>query len=184
MKEKKRKEVIIKTFNELYNAFYNLYQYKKDDILYNGFDGTEETSIDCFGHYFEYNGRRYAADVGYPGEFGYEPDNPTNCYGVCVYRFILGKDFAHKNVDACIEFSFNMKTETLSEVLGVERNEHDWKLEATWEECEKHISKEKIINENGEFKYITEGFCLEKDDSYFDEFCIADDFYDNFFGKF
>lgn len=185
MNKAKRKKIITKTFNELYNAFYYLYQYKKDDILYNGYDGTDETSIDCFGHYFEYNGRRYAVDVGYPGEFGYVPDNPINCYSVCAYRFISGKEFAHKNADAYIEFSFNMKTEILSEILEVERNEHDWKLEAEWEECEKYISKEQIkIDENGKFKYITEGFCLEKDDSYLDEFCIDNDFYNEFFGKF
>ncbi len=180
MKEEKRKKIITKTFNELYNAFYHLYQYKKDDILYNGYD--EEEYMDCFGHYFEYNGRRYTADIGYPEEFGYIPDNPKNCFGVCVYRFISDEEFAHKNVDAYIQFTFNIKTEQIQEILELEIKKTMYKLEVNYEECEQIIFKEQLKIDTGKtFEYITEGFGIEKDIDYRMQFYIDNDVCDGFF---
>ena len=177
MNKEKRKKIITKTFNDLYNAFYYLYQYKKDDILYNGHDGTEETSIDCFGHYFEYNGRRYAADVGYPGEFCYAYSGiKKNRYGVYVYRFVSGEDFAHDNEDAAISFLFDRKTEKLIEILDLERIGKDWRLDVDGAICKKYISKNQIkIDENGSFEYITEGFHIERNEAYLDKFDFDDE---------
>ena len=184
MKEEKRKKIITKTFKELYNAFYYLYKYKGNDILYNGDDGNEGTETDCFGHYFEYNGRKYAVNAGPPEDYGYTPYKPENCCAICVYRFISNKVFAYENADASIQFSFNLKTEKLSEVFEIERKGSDWSLQATFEECD-NISIEQIeIDGEASFNYITEGFCVEKNNAYLRRFYIEYDFYQEFLNKF